>query len=151
LKRKNKQLVLTAFDTLLNKRDRSSTERYWSLNYIQHSAHIEPGREGLFNLIESVPPTWSANVWQHVHDQCEWPIIATVFPSSTRFSFVPKNMQLNVTLNITYWRRYLMSVKSFAAAYHGKTSAAYAHRDSLYLFAGEYFGKQLPKIANLEI
>jgi predicted SnoaL-like aldol condensation-catalyzing enzyme len=24
---------------------------------IQHSAHIAPGREGLFNLIESIPPT----------------------------------------------------------------------------------------------
>jgi predicted SnoaL-like aldol condensation-catalyzing enzyme len=32
-------------------------ERYWSPNYIQHSAHIEPGREGLFNLIKSTPPT----------------------------------------------------------------------------------------------
>jgi predicted SnoaL-like aldol condensation-catalyzing enzyme len=26
-------------------------------NYIQHSAHIEPGRDGLFNLIKSLPPT----------------------------------------------------------------------------------------------
>jgi hypothetical protein len=26
-------------------------------NYIQHSAHIEPGRDGLFNLIKSVPST----------------------------------------------------------------------------------------------
>jgi len=25
--------------------------------YIQHSAHIAPGREGLFNLIKSLPPT----------------------------------------------------------------------------------------------
>ena len=32
-------------------------ERYWSPNYIQHSAHIEPGREGLFNLVKSSPPT----------------------------------------------------------------------------------------------
>ena len=28
-----------------------------SLEYIQHSAHIEPGREGLFNLVKSLPPT----------------------------------------------------------------------------------------------
>jgi predicted SnoaL-like aldol condensation-catalyzing enzyme len=28
-----------------------------SPKYIQHSAHIEPGREGLFNLIRSIPPT----------------------------------------------------------------------------------------------
>ena len=53
----NKKLVLEAFDTLFNKRDYAAAERYWSPHYIQHSAHIEPGREGLFNLIKSVPPT----------------------------------------------------------------------------------------------
>jgi len=54
---KNKALVLKAFDTLFNKRDYAAAERYWSPHYIQHSAHIEPGREGLFNLIKSLPPT----------------------------------------------------------------------------------------------
>ena len=54
---KNKTLVLEAFDTLFNKRDYVAAERYWSPNYIQHSAHIEPGRAGLFNLIRSIPPT----------------------------------------------------------------------------------------------
>jgi len=54
---KNKALVLEAFDTLFNKRDYASAQRYWSPNYIQHSAHIEPGRDGLFNLIKSVPLT----------------------------------------------------------------------------------------------
>jgi len=54
---KNKALVLEAFETLFNKRDYSAAERYWSPNYIQHSAHIEPGREGLFKLIKSMPPT----------------------------------------------------------------------------------------------
>ena len=54
---KNKALVLEAFDTLFNKRDYLTAERYWSPDYIQHSAHIEPGREGLFNLIKSLPPT----------------------------------------------------------------------------------------------
>jgi predicted SnoaL-like aldol condensation-catalyzing enzyme len=54
---KNKALVLEAFDTLFNKRDYGAAERFWSPNYIQHSAHIEPGREGLFNLIKSMPPT----------------------------------------------------------------------------------------------
>ncbi len=54
---KNKALVLEAFDTLFNKRDYAAAERYWSHNYIQHSAHIEPGRDGLFNLIKSIPPT----------------------------------------------------------------------------------------------
>jgi predicted SnoaL-like aldol condensation-catalyzing enzyme len=54
---KNKKLVLEAFDTLFNKREYEAAERYWSPNYIQHSAHIPPGREGLFNLIKSIPPT----------------------------------------------------------------------------------------------
>jgi len=54
---RNKALVLQAFDTLFNKRDYAAAERFWSSNYIQHSAHIEPGREGLFNLIKSLPPT----------------------------------------------------------------------------------------------
>ena len=54
---KNKALVLEAFDTLFNKRDYAAAERYWSPDYIQHSAHIGPGREGLFDLIKSLPPT----------------------------------------------------------------------------------------------
>jgi predicted SnoaL-like aldol condensation-catalyzing enzyme len=54
---KNKALVLDAFDTLFNKRDYQAAERFWSPNYIQHSAHIEPGRDGLFNLVKRLPPT----------------------------------------------------------------------------------------------
>jgi predicted SnoaL-like aldol condensation-catalyzing enzyme len=57
LEQKNKELVLKAFDTLFNKRDYVAAEQYWSPKYIQHSAHIEPGREGLFNLVKSNPPT----------------------------------------------------------------------------------------------
>jgi predicted SnoaL-like aldol condensation-catalyzing enzyme len=53
---RNKALVLRAFDTLFNKRDCAAAERFWSAEYIQHSAHIEPGRDGLFNLIKSSPP-----------------------------------------------------------------------------------------------
>ena len=54
---KNKALVLEAFDTLFNKRDYAAALRFWSPNYIQHSAHIEPGRDGLFNLIKGIPTT----------------------------------------------------------------------------------------------
>jgi predicted SnoaL-like aldol condensation-catalyzing enzyme len=50
----NKRLVLEAFDTLFNKRDYQEAERFWSPNYIQHSAHIKPG---LFDLIRSSPAT----------------------------------------------------------------------------------------------
>jgi predicted SnoaL-like aldol condensation-catalyzing enzyme len=53
----NKALVLAAFDCLFNKRDYKAAEEYWSPNYIQHSAHIEPGREGLFHLVKGLPPT----------------------------------------------------------------------------------------------
>ena len=53
----NKALVLKAFDTLFNQRDYAAAERFWSPDYIQHSAHIEPGREGLFDLIKSLPAT----------------------------------------------------------------------------------------------
>lgn len=51
----NKALVLEAFDTLFNKRDYEAAEKFWSPKYIQHSAHIKPGREGLFELIKSLP------------------------------------------------------------------------------------------------
>src|SRR3981189_2701308 len=53
----NKALVLEAFNTLFNKRDYEAAARFWSDTYIQHSAHIEPGRDGLFNLIRSTPDT----------------------------------------------------------------------------------------------
>jgi predicted SnoaL-like aldol condensation-catalyzing enzyme len=51
----NKALVLEAFDTLFNKRDYETAKTFWSPNYIQHSAHIKPGRDGLFDLIRSQP------------------------------------------------------------------------------------------------
>ena len=55
LQERNKALVLKAFDALFNRRDYATAERYWSPNYIQHSAHIEPGRDGLFNLVKAAP------------------------------------------------------------------------------------------------
>ena len=54
---RNKALVLEAFDTLFNKRDYVAAERYWSPTYVQHSAHIAPGREGLFELVKAAPRT----------------------------------------------------------------------------------------------
>ncbi|MCY0856326.1 ester cyclase [Cupriavidus sp. D39] len=53
----NKALVLEAFDTLFNKRDYVAAEHFWSDRYIQHSAHIAPGRAGLFDLIRTLPDT----------------------------------------------------------------------------------------------
>jgi predicted SnoaL-like aldol condensation-catalyzing enzyme len=57
LEYKNKELVLKGFDTLFNKRDYAAAEKFWSPDYIQHSAHIAPGREGLFALVKSAPST----------------------------------------------------------------------------------------------
>jgi predicted SnoaL-like aldol condensation-catalyzing enzyme len=53
----NKSLVLEAFETLFNKRDYEAAARFWSPDYIQHSAHIAPGRSGLFDLIRTLPDT----------------------------------------------------------------------------------------------
>jgi predicted SnoaL-like aldol condensation-catalyzing enzyme len=54
---KNKELVLEALDSLFSRRNYVAAERYWSPHYIHHCAHIAPGRDGLFNLIKSIPPT----------------------------------------------------------------------------------------------
>jgi predicted SnoaL-like aldol condensation-catalyzing enzyme len=51
------QFVLNAFATLFNQRDYAAAERFWSPRYIQHSAHIAPGRDGLFDLVRALPPT----------------------------------------------------------------------------------------------
>jgi predicted SnoaL-like aldol condensation-catalyzing enzyme len=53
----NKTLLLEAFDTLFNRRDYAAAELFWSQAYIQHSAHIAPGRDGLFDLIRTLPET----------------------------------------------------------------------------------------------
>ena len=58
----NKARLVEAFDTLFNKRDYTAAERFWSPNYIQHSSHIEPGRDGLFNLVKSMP---TGSKWEH--------------------------------------------------------------------------------------
>ena len=54
---RNKELVLKAFDTLFNQRDYVAAEGFWSSKYIQHSAHLPAGREGLFETIKNIPPT----------------------------------------------------------------------------------------------
>ena len=47
----NKAIVLEAFDTLFNQRDTQKAKRFWSPDYIQHSAHVPAGRDGLFGTI----------------------------------------------------------------------------------------------------
>jgi len=53
----NKALALRAFDALFNQRDYTAAEHFWSDRYIQHSAHIAPGRSGLFDLVRTLPHT----------------------------------------------------------------------------------------------
>jgi predicted SnoaL-like aldol condensation-catalyzing enzyme len=53
---RNRAFVLEAFDTLFNRRDYGAAQRFWSPDYIQHSAHIAPGRDGLFELVKASPP-----------------------------------------------------------------------------------------------
>jgi predicted SnoaL-like aldol condensation-catalyzing enzyme len=53
----NKRFALQAFDTLFNKRDYEAAKEFWSPAYIQHSAHIPPGRDGLFDLVKTFPST----------------------------------------------------------------------------------------------
>ena len=54
---KNRTLVLEAFDALFNQKNYDKAAAYWSPAYIQHSAHIAPGRDGLFELTKSLPST----------------------------------------------------------------------------------------------
>jgi predicted SnoaL-like aldol condensation-catalyzing enzyme len=51
----NKALVLEAFVTLFDQRNFDAAQRFWSENYIQHSALIPPGREALFKRVRSLP------------------------------------------------------------------------------------------------
>lgn len=51
----NKKVVLEAFETLFNRKDIKGAEVFWSPDYLQHSAHIAPGREGLFDIVRNAP------------------------------------------------------------------------------------------------
>lgn len=52
---RNKDFVLESFDILFNERNFDAAAERWSNTYLQHSAHIGPGREGLFELVRSLP------------------------------------------------------------------------------------------------
>jgi predicted SnoaL-like aldol condensation-catalyzing enzyme len=57
IEERNKTTVRNAFEALFNRRDFAVAEAFFAPNYIQHSAHIPPGREGLFELVRSLPST----------------------------------------------------------------------------------------------
>ncbi|WP_338525264.1 ester cyclase [Pseudomonas batumici] len=52
----NKAIVLEGFETLFNRKDLVAAERFWSSVYTQHSAHVPPGRDGLFELVATASP-----------------------------------------------------------------------------------------------
>lgn len=54
---KNKALVLEAFNVLFNEHDLAAAAEFWAPTYIQHSAHIGPGRDGLFSIVRNAPDT----------------------------------------------------------------------------------------------
>lgn len=62
LQEMNRVLLIHGFEVLFNQRNFAEAEKLWPLNYIQHSAHIEPGREGLFALVKSLP---IGTKWEH--------------------------------------------------------------------------------------
>lgn len=62
LQEKNKALLINGFEVLFNQRNFAEAEKLWSPNYIQHSAHIPPGREGLFGLVKALP---AGTKWEH--------------------------------------------------------------------------------------
>ena len=52
---RNKAIVIEAFETLFNRRDIEKAKQFWSPDYIQHSALVPAGRDGLFSTIEQAP------------------------------------------------------------------------------------------------
>jgi predicted SnoaL-like aldol condensation-catalyzing enzyme len=52
----NKAIVLEAFDTLFNRKDLAGAARFWSPDYIQHSAFVAAGRDGLFARVAAARP-----------------------------------------------------------------------------------------------
>jgi len=59
---RNKALVLEAFDALFNRRDFAAAEKYWSPTYIQHSAGIAPGRDGLLSLVHGLTRRYESSL-----------------------------------------------------------------------------------------
>ena len=52
-KGRNNAFALKAFDALAGRRDYAAAQRFWSADCSQHSTHIPPGRDGLFNLAKA--------------------------------------------------------------------------------------------------
>ena len=53
--KQNKSIVIEAFETLFNRRDFEGARRFWSPDYVQHSALVPTGRDGLFDTVKNAP------------------------------------------------------------------------------------------------
>jgi predicted SnoaL-like aldol condensation-catalyzing enzyme len=53
-----KDLVVTAVTSLYSTRDPAILDRYWSINYIQHSSLLPDGLAGARGLTKTLPPTF---------------------------------------------------------------------------------------------
>ena len=73
LQEKNKALLIKGFNTLFNDHNFAEAETLWSSNYIQHSGHIPPGREGLFTLVKAFPDGTKRNRFKRPQQQRKWP------------------------------------------------------------------------------
>ncbi len=103
LKENNKALVLEGFDALFNRRDYAAAEKFWSHDYIQHSAHIEPGRDGLFNLVKRLPPTLKYEPGTIVAD-AEYVIIHGRFSGFQTVSWIAADiLRIRHGLFIEHW------------------------------------------------
>ena len=51
----NVDFVLSAFETLFNRRDFVRAEAYWSSQYVQHGSFISGDRAGLFDRVRNSP------------------------------------------------------------------------------------------------
>src|SRR3989442_1548517 len=88
---RNKALVLEAFDVLFNRRDFAAAEQYYSPTYLQHSAVIAPGRDGLFSLVRGLTRRYESALAVAEGD-LSWSTVASVGvggrPGSSSTSFV---------------------------------------------------------------
>jgi predicted SnoaL-like aldol condensation-catalyzing enzyme len=51
----NTKRSMEAFDLLFNARDYRVAQTYWSPGLLEHSSHLGPGRDGLFDFVRCLP------------------------------------------------------------------------------------------------
>ncbi|WP_448072845.1 nuclear transport factor 2 family protein [Georgenia yuyongxinii] len=64
----NRDIIMDAFDSLFGARDASVVDRYVGADYIQHTAEVPDGREGLRSLVAEVPEDSSFEIHRIFED-----------------------------------------------------------------------------------